>query len=149
MQLDGLGADFVRSLDLFHLRVDEQARHDAPIPTARDRFPNAGAFARHIEPTLGRALFPALRNEGDLLRPEPHRDRNDLCSEGSFEIQSSSNRLAQKRDISILNVATVFAQMDRDAVRSAQLGEDRCPHWVRLAPSARLANRGDMIDVDA
>jgi hypothetical protein len=38
--------------------------------------------------------------------------------------------------------------MHRDAIRAAELGQDRGPHWIRLIRQSRLSNGGDVVDVD-
>ena len=49
----------------------------------------------------------------------------------------------------LLDMAAVFAQMHGDAIGAGLLGEQRRGHWIGECGQARLAHRGDMIDIDA
>src|SRR5262249_17081999 len=55
----------------------------------------------------------------------------------------------QPCNIVVTNMAAVFAKMSRDTIaagRDRKLGR---AHRVRMAPSARIADGGDVIDIDA
>ena len=51
--------------------------------------------------------------------------------------------------IAILNVATILAQVERDAVGAAKFSERRGPHGIRLVRLASFANSGDVVDVNS
>ena len=68
--------------------------------------------------------------------------------DGQLEVKPNLDRLPQQANVAVLNVAAVFAEVDRDDVGASQLGQHGRPDRVGLAPSSRLAKRGDMIDVD-
>jgi hypothetical protein len=46
-------------------------------------------------------------------------------------------------------VATVFAEVDRNRVGAAELGQRGCPYGVRLVRLSGLANSSYMVDVNA
>jgi hypothetical protein len=46
-------------------------------------------------------------------------------------------------------MAAIFAQVDGDAVRTSRRGDFSSTQWTRMDAAARIADRGDMIDVDA
>jgi hypothetical protein len=52
-------------------------------------------------------------------------------------------------EVPILDVSSVLAQVDGDAVGSRALGEHGGVGRVRLVDATRLAQRGNVIDVDA
>jgi hypothetical protein len=56
--------------------------------------------------------------------------------------------LAQQLNVPLLDMAVIFAQMDGDPVCPSFLREQRCFHRIRDVDPSRLANRGDMIDID-
>ncbi len=49
----------------------------------------------------------------------------------------------------LLDMAAVFAQVHGNAIGSGLLGEQRRRHRIGECGQARLAHRGDMIDIDA
>ncbi len=59
------------------------------------------------------------------------------------------HELAQPAHVLVLDVAAILAQMHGDAVGAAQMRLDGGPHRIRLVRAARLAQRRDVIDVDA
>ena len=58
-------------------------------------------------------------------------------------------QLAQAPHVLVLDVAPVLAQVHGDAVGAAEVRLDRRPDRVGLIGAARLAHRGDVVDVDA
>jgi hypothetical protein len=46
-------------------------------------------------------------------------------------------------------MAPIFAQMDRDLVRPAELCQNRSMNRIRLNRSSSLSHGGDMINVDS
>ncbi len=51
-------------------------------------------------------------------------------------------------EVAILNVPTIFPQMDGDSIRAAQFRQDRGPDGIGFIRLARLPQRRDMVDVD-
>ncbi len=47
------------------------------------------------------------------------------------------------------DVAAILAQMRRDAVRPGLRGDTRGAHRIGVAAAARIADRRDVVDVDA
>jgi hypothetical protein len=48
-----------------------------------------------------------------------------------------------------LDVSTVFAEMNRDPIRTAQFRKHRHRHGIGFHRASRFANVGDVIDIDA
>ena len=57
--------------------------------------------------------------------------------------------VARRADVAILDVPAILAQMHRDVVGARLLGDQRGEHRVRIARAPRLAQRGDVVDVDS
>ena len=49
----------------------------------------------------------------------------------------------------VLNMPPILAQMERDQVGACRLGHQRRLHRARIARAPHLAQRGNVIDVDA
>jgi hypothetical protein len=59
-----------------------------------------------------------------------------------------ANSLPQQLNIVVLNVATIFAEVDGDAIGSREFGEDGSGNRIRLNGAASLADGCDVVDVD-
>src|SRR5262249_47214126 len=64
-------------------------------------------------------------------------------------VQSIGHRLPEQMDVALLNVSSIFAQMDGDAIGAAQQREHRRGHRIGLDATPRLTQRSYVIDVDA
>ena len=122
------------------------------MPASASRFTTSASAlrpARHVEAALGRDLLPALGHEHRHLGTEPARDVDHRGRGRHLEVELDVRELAQAPHVLVLDVAAVLAQVHRDAVRAAQVRLDRRPHRVRLVGAPRLADRRDVVDVDA
>ncbi len=68
---------------------------------------------------------------------------------GHFQIELDRDGLPQDAQVALLDVAAVFAEVERDAVRAAQFGQRRCPDGVWLEGPPRLADGGYVVNIDA
>ena len=66
-----------------------------------------------------------------------------------FQIHARLQHAAQNFHVRILDVAAVFAQMQGDRIGSGLLADQRGAHHVWITRPARLAQRGDMVDVQS
>src|SRR5204862_3847875 len=82
------------------------------------------------------------------VRPRLQRDRNDLRLEAHLEVQTRRYPPFQVADVVVLDVAAIRAQVRRDAARAGFFGPQRPGDGVGERFTARLAQRGDVIDVD-
>ena len=94
-----------------------------------------------------RDLFPFFRNECHLSRPPSARQSDHVLGRGDLEIDRSAGRFHQKIDITVLDMTSVFAQVDREPICSTQFGEDSRPHRIRFVRHPRLPNSRDVVDV--
>ena len=65
-----------------------------------------------------------------------------------LHVEPDLHGLPQQPQVAFLDVAAVLAEMNRDHVAPAQLGQHGGPDRVRLAPTANLTKRRHMIDID-
>ena len=114
-----------------------------------DGLGHRGPVAGHVEAPFGGHFLAPLGDERRLIGPHPAGDLDDLRVGGQLEIQLHRDRLAEHFEIAVLNVAAVFAEMDRDAVGPAQFGQHGGPDRVGLVGPPRLPQRRDMIDIHA
>ena len=69
--------------------------------------------------------------------------------ESHLQVHARLQQRPQRVHVAILDVPAVLAQMQRDVVGAGLLGQQRRMHRVGIRRAARLAHRGDVIDVDA
>ena len=142
------GAQLDGGLDLPGVGIDEQSDLDARVAAARQRLGDPVALAGHVEASLGRQLLAALGHERHLVGPDLQGQGDHAGLDGQLQVEPDLHGLPQQAQVAVLDVPAVFAEMDRDHVGPAQLGEHGRPDRVGLAPAADLTKRGDMIDID-
>ena len=105
--------------------------------------------ADHVEPAFGGALGAALRHQAGGVRPGPQRDRDHLRGRRHLQVERLGDLGLEAGNVVVADVAAVFAQMRGDAVgarRDRQLGG---AHRIGMPAAARVADGGDVVDVDA
>ena len=102
-----------------------------------------------VEPALGRDLLAPLGHQHRHLRLERAGDADHLVGRRHFEVELDLRQRAQPAHVLVLDVPAVFAQVHGDAVGAAQVRFDRRPDRVGLVGAPRLAQRRDVVDVDA
>ena len=80
----------------------------------------------------------------DLLGKANHGFRS-----GNFKIKRNLDGVLQRRNIAVLNVATVFSQMACDVVGPTEFAKNGSLHGVRIRLTSRLANGCNVVNVDA
>jgi len=105
--------------------------------------------ARDVQAAFGGDFLASLGDERGLVGPGAAGDFDDLVVAGHFQVELDGDRFAEHGQVAILDVAPVFAEVDRDAVGATQLGQRGSPNRVGLVGSPGLAESGDVVDVDA
>ena len=73
-----------------------------------------------------------------------------ISSVAAISRLSGSVELARQAvDVGVGDVAAILAQMGGDAVGAGRCGEPRGAHRIGMLAAARVADGGDVIDVDA
>ena len=102
-----------------------------------------------IEPAFGGALGALFRHQADRVRLGLERDRDHLVGRRHLEIERFSNLGLEARDVVVADMAAVLAQMRGDAVGAGLDRELGGAHRIGMAPAARIADGGDVVDIDA
>jgi hypothetical protein len=66
-----------------------------------------------------------------------------------LEVEFDVYGFLEQEEIAVLDVPAVFAEMDRDPIRTAQFRLHRGPNRIGFVSPAGLPNRGDVVDVDS
>ena len=130
------------------LGIDEEADPDACVlePAHQGRQPIGKPVG--VEAALGGELGAALRHHADLVGPNAHRQLDHLIDRRQLLIKMDAKFAAQAKKIVILDVAAVFAQMDRDRIGAGALRQPRRLDRIGIEREPRLPHGGDVIDVD-
>ena len=149
VQFDGIDCQPGRRLDLPGIGIEEQADGNAGRTQPVDRSGDPVAIGDDIQPALGGNFFPLLGHERRLIGLHVAGDFRDFGLAGHLQIQLDRDSLAEDPQIAVGNVPAILAQVQRDAVGAAELGQRRRPDGVRLVGPPRLPNCGHVIDIDA
>jgi len=106
-------------------------------------------LADRIEATFGRAFCAFFRHKANCVRPGLERNSDHLLGCGHLKIQRLADFRLKPRNIVITNVPAILAQMRRYTVAASRNRKLRRPHGVGMTTTARVANGGNVIDVDA
>ena len=132
MNLADLGANPRRGIDLLRQCIDEYTGHDPCIgELCHHRF-QACLLPCYVETAFGRDFLPPLGHQHRHFRLERARDLDHFVRRRHFEIELDVHQLAQTAHILVLDMAPVLAQMNRDAIRAAQVCLHRGPYRVGL-----------------
>src|SRR5262249_18777883 len=100
-------------------------------------------------PALGRHFLAPLRYEAAVFRTHISRDAEHLLGDGHLEIHVRLQETLQDPHVPVLDMAAILPQMQSDAVRPRQPPSPGALDGIGRTPAPRLADRGDVIDVDA
>jgi hypothetical protein len=146
--LDLIGPERRRRLDLSDIGVDEEADEDARGIQLLDRIFDLFALRNDVESALGGDLLRAFRDERDDVGFDARGDPNHLFGGRHLQVEMGDDHLFERDQIMVLNVTTIAAQMRRDPVGAGQFANHRRRYWVGFVGPPRLADCRNMIDVD-
>src|SRR6185437_3586741 len=103
----------------------------------------------HVESAFGGDFLTPFGNQADLVRMKLERQLDHFIGGRKLLVEPNVDFLAQPAEIVVLDMTTVFAQMKCDRLRPGALrGQCRFDRIGVIDP-ARLAQRSDMIDINA
>ena len=106
-------------------------------------------LADHVEAALGGELLAALRHQAHRVRLGRKRDPQHVLGRRHLEIQRLRDLGLQPRHVVVADVAAVLAQMRGDAVGAGLDRGQRRAHRIGPLAAPRVAQGGDVIDIDA
>jgi hypothetical protein len=102
-----------------------------------------------IQSTFGRDFLATFGHQCRLLRFRFAGDLEHIIGTGQLQIDGDGDRFFENAEVTILDVATVLAKVNRDGIGAPKFGQRCCPDGVRLIGFPGLANGGYMVDVYA
>ena len=104
---------------------------------------------QNVEPAFGGYLVATFRHQHRHFRLQAAGNADHFIGRGHFKVQLDLGQVTQAPDIGILDMATIFPQMNRNAVGATEMGLDGAPDGIRFVGNARLPQRCDVVDIDA
>ena len=102
-----------------------------------------------VEAPLGGTLLAPFGNDASGVWSCFERDADHLIGRRHLQVERCFDLRLQARNVLVADVAAILAQMGSDAVGARvdrQLGR---AYRIRMAPAARVADGGDVVDIDA
>ena len=149
MQFDHRGTGSPRRLDLLFVRIDEQRHANPAVLQSCYRITHHIQVASHLQPPFRGQFCPVLRHQAAVRGFQAPGDCDHFRRVRHLEIQAGLHSQQQGRRIAIDDMATILAQVHRDAVGAGLLGDQRSMHRVGMPGATRLANSSNVIHVDA
>src|SRR6266545_56798 len=149
VELDDVRLGAVRGLHVVEVGVDEERHLDLGVVERLDDAADRVAPGDDVEPALGGEPLAPLRDEGRDVRLRLVGDLHHVLGRGHLAVEPGRDGLPHDLEVALLDVAAILAEVDRDLVGAAQLREHRGGDRVRVLRAAGLAERRDVVDVDA
>ena len=102
----------------------------------------------HGESALGGEFLSFFRYETHRVGHGLQGDGAHFLGGGHFQVKAGSLGPADELHVPVLDMASVFAQMDDDGVGSGQFGQMGCGDGLGFDAHAGLAKGGHVIDID-
>ena len=155
VQLDDIGGEVLRHLDLVERRIDKETDANAGRVQPFHGGPQFTLVPAEIEATLGRDFLALLGDETNFIRLQEEREIDDLGRVADLEIELRHDVGPEPFQVAVLHVAAIGPQMRRDPARPRPLAK-ACRHEriglgifrVRHGGVARLPQGGDMIEIN-
>jgi len=149
VQFDGVGPQLLGHVDLAGIGVEKEADRDPFFAEAGHHGRSPVAVRGDVQAPFGRHFRSVLGNERHLVRSHIAGNSANIVLAGHFQVQLHRDRFTENPQVAVLNMAAIFAEMQRYAVGPAELGERGGPNRVGFVGAAGLSNRRDMVDIDA
>ncbi len=104
-------------------------------------------IARQVQPPLGGNLLPVLRNQRGLGRAGHQCKLDNLRRNRHLQIQLALHSRTKQRNIPIIDMAAILAQVNRNPIRPPKLSLNRRPNRIRLTPPPSLPQGRHMINI--
>jgi len=118
VQFDDRGLEGGGSIDLAGVGIEEKADKNIGLI----EFLNHGAkrvdFGDGVEASFGGNFGTVFGDEANFCRPEAKGEVEHGGGGGHFEVELFAAFLAESKNVVVLDVATIFAEVDSDGVRT-------------------------------
>ena len=136
-------------VELALLGRDEQADADAGVAQPLDEWIEPVVLPGGVKSALGGAFFAPFGDDAGGVRFVAERDLQHLLGRRHFEVERQAGGSLDAGEIVIADMAAVFAQVRRHPVAAGACDHFGGAHRIGMIAAARVADGGDVIDVDA
>jgi hypothetical protein len=144
------------SIDLAWVGIEEKAYKNIGL----SKFLNHGAervdFGDGVEASLGGDFGTVFGDETNFCRPEAEGEVEHGGGGSHFEVELFAAFLAESKDVVVLDMSTIFPEVNSDGVRTGSQAGASKGYGIGLGHDAgngdavpRLTKGGEVIDVDA
>ena len=149
VQLDYAGAGIKSSLNLLLVGTDKQRHADAGGVQFAGKTGDFLELRQYVQTAFGSNFFALLRYDAHVIRPYRQCVGQHFFGHRHFQIDAGFDRAADGGDVVVFNVAAVFAQMQGNQVSAVGFGGQRGFQRAGIVGTARIAQGGDVVDIDA
>ena len=134
--------------DHFRIGIDEDRSTDAFGFEGGNDFAEEFLVRFGVPARIGSQRVVCVGYERHLCRQDLERQVDETVDGVAFHIQFGGDYLLQVADILVADVPLVGTRMHGDALCTEPFRIERCLHHVGNIPSARIAQCGDLVDVN-
>jgi hypothetical protein len=140
--------DLRQPLELSGIGIEEERHRDAAVAQPPRCVAQPLALADEVEAALRRHLVGLLGHQRHLVGPQREGDGDHLLARRHLDVELAAHAPTESREVGVLDVAAVAAQVSGDAGGARRLGDARGFHRIRVRRATRLAQRRHVVDVD-
>jgi len=129
--------------------VDEERHARIRVRKLTARGAHRLELAGHVETAFGCQFLTLFGHEANVVRLHLARDVEHFLRDRAFQIHSRLQKRTQRAHVGVHDMSAVFAQMQRDCVSARLFRHQRGANRVRVRGAARVAQRGDVVDIHA
>ncbi len=149
MNFDSVGAQLPARFDLLRFGINKKVHVYPRLLQASDRVLHSAPVTHDVQATFGGELLPPLRDQADVVGSNPLGKLQHLRGYRHLQVEIDRQSLTQSFNVPLLNVASVFPQVNRDAIGSTLFRKEGGLHRIGNINQPRLAHGGYMVDVDS
>jgi hypothetical protein len=137
----------VRGFDLGQIRFDEEADGNATILEQGHDLLDTISVAGHVQAAFSRKFLTVLRDERDHVRLYGQGNFGHRLIGGHLQIELGADEFPQEAKIAVLNMASIFSEVDDNTIGPGQFHQHGGSKGVRVGSTTGLPQRGHMVDV--
>ena len=142
-------AQFRRHFDLLRRCSDKKGNADAGVLEFMNDRGKLCALLDGIEPTFGGPFSAFFGHQTDRVWSSLERNADHFRGRCHLKIERLVDFRFQASNIVVANVATIFAKVCGNPIAAGRDRKLGSAHRIRMAPTAGIADSGDMIDINA
>lgn len=148
VKLNDRGTGLDRSLDLPGIGINKERHLNPGSRESSSRLSHPIQVAQNVKTPLRSQFLPLFRHQTAGRGSCRFSDSNHLVGHRHFKVESGFQQFAQKRNVPILDMASVFPKMGCDAAGTRLLSHQGGVDDLRIQGASRLPDGGNVIDID-